>query len=181
MKISSVHIASFGKFKDFTFNFSDGFNIIYGDNEDGKTTIMSFIKMMFYGSHTKSSDLTKNLRKKYTPWDSDFMAGSVDFTHNGISYRLEREFKGSSTDKITLINLDLGTKTALSGKTEPGSEFFGLSAGAFEKSLFVGSLGSPEKDELADGEINSKLSNIITTGDEDISFEMVKKRILLHI
>ncbi|MBR6572118.1 MAG: AAA family ATPase [Clostridia bacterium] len=178
MKISSVHIASFGKFKDFTFNFSDGFNIIYGDNEDGKTTIMSFIKMMFYGSHTKSSDLTKNLRKKYTPWDSDFMAGSVDFTHNGISYRLEREFKGSSTDKITLINLDLGTKTALSGKTEPGSEFFGLSAGAFEKSLFVGSLGSPEKDELADGEINSKLSNIITTGDEDISFEMVKKRIL---
>lgn len=178
MKINSIHIASFGKFKDFTFNFSDGFNIIYGDNEDGKTTIMSFIKMMFYGSHTKSSDLSKNLRKKYTPWDSDFMAGSVDFTHGGVSYRLEREFKGSSTDKITLINLDMGTKTALSVKTEPGSEFFGLSVGAFEKSLFVGSLGSPEKDELADGEINSKLSNIITTGDEDISFEMVKKRIL---
>lgn len=178
MKINSIHIASFGKFKDFTFNFSHGFNIIYGDNEDGKTTIMSFIKMMFYGSHTKSSDLTKNLRKKYTPWDSDFMAGSIDFTHNGTSYRLEREFKGSSTDKITLINLDMGTKTALSGKSEPGLDFFGLSVGAFEKSLFVGSLGSPEKDELADGEINSKLSNIITTGDEDISFEMVKKRIL---
>ncbi len=178
MKINSIHIASFGKFKDFTFNFSDNFNIIYGDNEDGKTTIMSFIKMMFYGSHTKSSDLTKNLRKKYTPWDSDFMAGSVDFTHGGVSYRLEREFKGSSTDKITLINLDMGTKTALSGKNEPGSEFFGLSLGAFEKSLFVGTLGSPDKDELADGEINSKLSNIITTGDEDISFEMVKKRIL---
>ena len=123
MKINSIHIASFGKFKDFTFNFSDGFNIIYGDNEDGKTTIMAFIKMMFYGSRTKSSDLNKNLRKKYTPWDSDFMAGSVDFTHNGTSYRLEREFKGSSTDKITLINLDMGTKTALSGKTEPGSEF----------------------------------------------------------
>ena len=178
MKINSIHIASFGKFKNFTFNFSDGFNIIYGDNEDGKTTIMAFIKMMFYGSRTKSSDLNKNLRKKYTPWDSDFMAGSVDFTHNGTSYRLEREFKGSSTDKITLINLDMGTKTALSGKTEPGSEFFGLSVGAFEKSFFVGALGSPEKDELADGEINSKLSNIITTGDEDISFEMVKKRIL---
>ncbi len=178
MKINSIYIASFGKFKDFTFDFTDGFNLIYGDNEDGKTTIMAFIKMMFYGSHTKSSDLAKNPRKRYTPWDSNFMAGSVDFTHNGTSYRLEREFKGNSTDKISLINLDLGTKTPLSGKTEPGAEFFGLSVGAFEKSLFVGNFGSPEKDELADGEINSKLSNIITTGDEDISFEMVKKRIL---
>ncbi len=178
MKINSIYIASFGKFKNFTFNFTDGFNMVYGDNEDGKTTIMAFIKMMFYGSHTKSSDLSKNLRKRYTPWDNSFMAGSVDFTHDGTSYRLEREFKGSSTDKISLINLDLGTKKALSGKIEPGAEFFGLSLGAFEKSLFVGSFGRLEKDELADGEINSKLSNIITTGDEDISFEMVKKRIL---
>ena len=34
-----------------------------------------------------------------------------------------------------------------------------------------------EKDAAAEGEINSKLSNIVTTGDESVSFETVNKRL----
>ena len=178
MKIKSVNIASFGKFKNFKIDFCDGFNVIYGDNEAGKSTVMSFVKMMFYGNGGRVSDMNRNLRKKYMPWDSSLMAGSIDFSHGGKNYRLEREFKGSnSTDRITLINTDLDTIESVSGKGDIGSTVFGLSETAFEKSIFIGGLGAPEKDTAAESEINGKLSNIASTGDEELSHELVNSRI----
>ena len=138
MKINSVHLASFGKFKNYTLNFSDGFNVIFGENEKGKTTIMAFIRMMFYGTSGKSSDTAKNLRKKYMPFDSDLMAGSIDFEHKGVSYTLERVFKASNAaDKLKLINHNTGEINSTSGKTDIGSAFFGLSDSAFEKSVYT--------------------------------------------
>ncbi len=179
MKINSCNIISFGKFKNYKIDFSDGFNIIFGQNEAGKSTVMAFIKMMFYGYSGKASDLEKNPRKKYMPWDSSLMGGSIDFTHNGKNYRLTRSFKGSNaTDKITLTDTDLGVDLKLSSKGDVGSEFFGISDAAFERTLFIGSLGVPEKNTVAEGEINGKLSNITSTGDEDISAEIVHARLL---
>ena len=178
MKINSIDIVAFGKLKNFHLDLSDGLTVIYGENEKGKTTIMSFIRMMFYGSTGKSSDIDKNLRIKYRPWNSEIMAGSITFTKDGKSYRLEREFKKSnSTDKITLVDLELGTTQSLSGSDDIGAKILGLSDAAFEKSVFVGELGAPQKNEAADGEINSKLSNISVSGDEDISYEKVALRL----
>ena len=176
MRIKSINITAFGGLKNKTVDFSDGFNVVYGDNENGKTTVMSFIKMMFYGSGRNSAQLSKNIRKRYTPWDGGVMAGSVDFELDGKNYRLEREFRNSdSTDKITLCDLDLGLRQPVSG--DIGVKLLGLSAAAFERSVFVGQLGAVEKDAAAEGEINSKLSNIVTTGDESVSFETVNKRL----
>ena len=125
----------------------------------GDSTIMAFIKMMFYGSERGSAQLSKNVRKKYTPWDASAMAGSIDFEHNGKAYRIEREFRSSnSTDKVTLWDLEIGTHQTVTG--DCGAKFFGLSAAAIERSVFIGQLGFPENDSAAEGEINSKLSNI---------------------
>lgn len=178
MKIKSCNIVSFGKFKNYKIDFSDGFNLIYGDNEAGKSTVMSFIKMMFYGNGGRVSDIDKNLRKKYMPWDSSFMAGSIEFSCGDKNYKLDREFKGSNaTDKITLTDMDLKTEVKLGSKGDIGSEIFGLSEAAFEKSVFIGGLGAPEKNAAAEGEINSKLANLTSTGDEDISLELVSSKI----
>lgn len=176
MKINSVYIESFGKLKQKKIDFSDGLNVIYGENENGKTTVMSFIKMMFYGSERGSQALSKNTRKKYTPWDGSQMAGSIDFEHNGKKYRLEREFRASnSTDKVTLIDVRLGTRKAVSG--DIGEKFFSLSLAAFERSVFIGQLNLSDNDAAAQGEINAKLSNITSTGDQDVSFEEVNSRL----
>ena len=176
MKIKSVNIAAFGGLKNKVIDFKDGFNVIYGDNENGKTTVMSFIKMMFYGSGRGSAQITKNPRKKYTPWDGSAMAGSVDFELNGKNYRLEREFRSSdSTDKVALCDLDLGTRETV--PPDIGAKLLGVGAAAFERSVFIGQAGFPEKDAAAEGEINSKLSNIVTTGDESVSFNTVSERL----
>ena len=176
MKIKSVYIAGFGKIKNLKLDFENGFNVIYGENENGKSTVMAFIKMMFYGSERGSSQISKNITKKYTAWDNSQMAGTIDFEHEGKLYLIEREFRTSnSTDKVTLCDLDLGTRQTVGA--DIGLKFFGISCAAFERSVFIGQLGFPENNAEAEGEINSKLSNMVLTGDEGTSFETVFKRL----
>lgn len=176
MKIKSLHIAAFGGLKDVYLSFENGFNIVYGNNENGKTTVMNFIKMMFYGTERGSATISKNLRKKYSPWDNSAMAGSIDFENGNRNYRIERSFGNSnSTDRVTLIDLDLGTRETVSA--DIGTKLFGLSSLAFERSMFIGQFGFPESNSAAEGEINSKLSNLTLTGDQSISFDEVNSRL----
>lgn len=176
MKINKIYIAAFGKFKDYTIDFKDGLNVIYGENENGKTTLMAFIKMMFYGSGRNAAQLSKNPRLKYTPWGGEKMAGRIFFEHGGTNYCLEREFlKSDNTDKIRLTNTDLGTTETVPSNI--GNRFFSVSSAAFERTVFIGSTGAFSTDEDANGEINSKLSNIALTGDEDTSYQIVLNRI----
>lgn len=179
MKINSVYISAFGKFEDKTFDFSDGLNVIYGENEDGKTTLMTFIRMMFYGSTGKSSDeLIKNPRKKYAPRNDKAMAGRIDFENEGKKYRIERIFKTSNaTDKIAVTNLSSGERETFTGKEDLGKRFLGLSLEAAEKSIFLSDHTVLSKNSGADGELNSRLSNLAGTGEEDVSADEILGKI----
>ncbi len=176
MKIKTINISAFGGLKNLELNLDNNFNIVYGDNENGKTTIMSFIKMMFYGTERGSAQLSKNPRKKYLPWDGSTMAGSIDFSDNGRDYRIERIFGSSnSSDKVTLTDLVFGTRESVSA--DIGTKLFGLSSAAFERSIFIGQLGFPESNNIAVGELNGKLSNITLTGDEAVSYDKIFERL----
>lgn len=179
MKIRKIHIDKFGKLSNYSLDFADGCNIIYGNNEDGKSTVMAFIKMMFYGSSGKSGDLAKNVRKRYLPWDGAKMAGSIEFDYNEIGYRIERIFGATNTtDKINLWNLATGEKEGVANLESLGQRFFGIGAEAFEKSVFIGQAGivmdnSNDKDD----EITGRLLNLVSTGDESVSQKKVEKRL----
>ncbi len=178
MKINKLYISSFGKLKDKTVDFSNGFNLIYGENEQGKTTLMEFIKMMFYGSKGRGNEICKNTRVKYKPWDNSIMSGKIYFEFQNKNYCLERVFGTSNaTDTITLTDTDTGTIQKLSNKEVLGEKIFGLGFDAFEKTIFINNLLSFEDNNEADGEINSKLSNLTSTADENVSFETVQNRI----
>jgi len=178
VKINKLYIHSFGKLKDKTVDFSNGFNLIYGENEQGKTTLMEFIKMMFYGSKGRGNEICKNTRVKYKPWDNSIMSGKIYFEFQNKNYCLERVFGTSNaTDTITLTDTDTGTIQKLSNKEVLGEKLFGLGFDAFEKTIFINNLLSFEDNNEADGEINSKLSNLTSTADENISFETVQNRI----
>lgn len=177
MKINSIYISAFGKLHDYTLDLSDGFNVIYGENENGKSTVMAFIRMMFYGSGgRKSQQIASNPRLKYLPWSGAGMGGRINFEHSGHRYCLEREFKKSdSTDRIRLTDIDLGTEIATDSNV--GLQFFGLGVDAFERSMFVGAIEPLGSNEKADGELSSKLSNMVLTGDEDTSYQTVVSRL----
>ncbi len=176
MKINKIHINAFGKLNNFDLSFEDGLNVIYGDNEFGKTTLMAFIKMIFFGTATGKAGAD---RKKYDPWSKGKYAGSIDFTKDGVPFRIEREFAlTNSHDKIKLINLSTGTIKEISPKEELGEKLFGCSLACFERTLFIGSLADDTTENTVLGEINKKLSNIVSSGDETVAVDKVNSRLL---
>lgn len=178
MIIKKIDIENFGKFSGKIVEFKPGFNIIFGNNEDGKSTLMSFIKLMFYGnSSSKSSDVSKNLRKKYLPWNGSPMSGSIEFESNGQSFRLHKDFKKtSSTDKTTVSNIDTGERVTFPSNCEIGEEIFNMTSGEFERSVFIEEFGGFSSESAGDS-LAMRISNLTVSGDEGFSQNLVIDRI----
>lgn len=61
MQIREIHIDGFGNFADQKISgFDSGLNIIYGENESGKTTILEFIRGVLFGFNVKKIGGFKN-------------------------------------------------------------------------------------------------------------------------
>lgn len=178
MKIKTIYIKNFGGLKNFKLKLNSGLNIIYGDNESGKTTVMNFIKMMFYGASSKSADIRKNPRRKYAPWNGSAMSGMIEFEFMGTDYRLERDFGSSNlSDSIKLWNLSTGENEPVSCKYEAGERFIGMGISAFEKSVFIGEVSSVISGTDKEDEISKRLMNFATSCDETVSYELIRKRL----
>ena len=174
MKLISINISNFGKFNNFQLDFDEGLNVIYGDNESGKSTLMNFVLMMFYGGKSRKKDLLDNPRKKYRPWNGETMKGYIIFQDEGREYRLYRTFRETNAkDEIKLIDNHTGEDIVLENMDEPGKHFFKMSFESFNKSLFI------DSEDLAftsdsSKELSEKLLNLISTSDEDVSYEKTK-------
>ena len=53
--IKKVNIIAFGRLKNKIIEFDDGINVVYGENEAGKSTIQAFIKVWLYGFNNNST------------------------------------------------------------------------------------------------------------------------------
>ncbi|NLW11007.1 MAG: AAA family ATPase [Clostridiaceae bacterium] len=179
MNIEKIYIDSFGKFERFELDLGSDFNVIYGNNEDGKSTLMAFVRMMFYGDTSRSrNNIREKLRELYRPWHSDRMGGSIRFCADGARYQLDRNFgKTNSSDKIKITNLDTGADIPLMRNQEPGQIFFDLGLEAFEKSVFIGQNGSLISGTGKDDEIMQRLLNLVTTGEENTSYKKVADKL----
>lgn len=167
MRIRKIHIAGFGKLDDYELEFEDGFQVIAAENEFGKSTIMMFIRMMFYGRAAGGQDVLKNARLKYRPWNGGSMGGMIEFEYGGELYRLEKEFgKSVSTDSVCLMNISLGKQIPLSKGEEAGMYFFGMDLEAFTKSVFIEK--SIMETKVADRDyLAEKLGTLSDYGDEN--------------
>lgn len=83
MKITALYIYQYGKFSNRSFQLSDSpVQVIYGLNEAGKTTLMSFIKSVLFG-FPKS--------KKYEPKTGGVYGGVVELNHDDYgAVKIER-------------------------------------------------------------------------------------------
>ncbi len=169
MKINRVYIKSFGGIADREYVLSDGLNIIFGENESGKTTFLSFIRFVFYGAK-KSRGKELSFRDKYMPWSGADMSGEIEFMSDGISYSLSRTVSASGRKKdVTYINKTTGDTVSVKDD-EIGLKLFGLSEEAFLKTLFLGAEGSMIS---SDGELLAKISNAAQSGDDGISYQSI--------
>lgn len=175
MKIERLDLKGFGKFKDFSLEFNEAFNIVYGENESGKSTIQSFIKAMFYslkGGRSLKDGLT-NPKKRYKPWCDSAYKGSIKYVlDNGEGYTVERNFDSGETRVYDSLYTDI-TKTFDQLK-DKGPLFaikhMGLTEKCFEKTCFIGQM-STRFNAGESKEVLERLSNISETGFEEVSFK----------
>ena len=89
MKITEINIIQFGKFKNEVFTFREGFNIVKGDNESGKSTLLAFIKFALYGVGRKNPNVTVGERERAVSWGTGIAAGSLTIEDiDGKKYRI---------------------------------------------------------------------------------------------
>ncbi len=180
MIIKKIEVGGFGKLSNTIYLPQNGFNLVFGGNEYGKTTLMSFVKMMFYSSSSKSekaADIFKSLRKKYRPWSGSPMSGAIEFETDGLEYRIQKEFlKSDVSDKTVIFCKTTGEELDIKNKNEAGEYFFKMTLDEFERSIFIGSFGGFSADSNADS-LAMRISNLSVSGDENISHEQILKRL----
>ena len=110
MKLISCYVSSFGKLKDFNFDFSQGLNTIKQDNGWGKSTLASFLKAMFYGLNSSKRSVAENERIRFRPWNStQKFGGYIHFEWGENQYKIERYFGlKESEDSVRLFDLKTG-------------------------------------------------------------------------
>lgn len=124
--IKELNIKSFGKFKDKIIGLNPDFNLLYGLNESGKTTIKNFIEGMFYGFDEGKVRISFNKKRElYRPKDSYIYTGEITLVKDGETYLLYRDFDSGDYRILNLNqNCELGTKK--SDLNFPGKFFLGV-------------------------------------------------------
>lgn len=173
MKIESLKINGFGKLENKELNFSDGINVIQGNNESGKSTLLKFITSMFYGTARIKNGKNISDFDKYKPWGKDEYSGKITYVlDNNEEYEVYREFKKKSPIIYDEKRNDI-TKNYQIDKNKD-SMFFIEQTGITEENFFASCVAEQENVRLSTNMKNSiiqRLSNIVSSGNENISYK----------
>jgi len=97
MKINELMIYGYGKFENQNIQFNNTpIQVLYGENEAGKSTIMSFIHSILFGFPTKQQK-----EKRYEPKQGGKYGGSITLTLGNESIRVER-IDGKATGDVVV-------------------------------------------------------------------------------
>jgi uncharacterized protein YhaN len=123
MKVKDLNIDGFGVWTGLSVDsMPDGMTLFYGPNEAGKTTVMQFLRSMFYG-------FTAERREKYLPpIYGGTPGGTVRVTGPGGGYQIRRHAK-MTDDNIT-------GQLAVTGQD-------GLAQGQHRLSMLLGQIDEP--------------------------------------
>ncbi|MDD6906280.1 MAG: AAA family ATPase [Finegoldia magna] len=175
MKIIRLDLISFGRFNNYTIEFGDKFNLIYGLNESGKTTISKFIEGVFYGfvkPYLKRTVFTEDY-EKYRPWNSENYEGSILVEKDNKRYVIYRNFKEKY---FNIFNETTGNnETDLDGFNQdnlsfPGEYFFKMPSDIFKSTVFS-NLKELDAEDKNVSSIVDMLLNSSDSNNDSVSFK----------
>ena len=178
MKINNLKINSFGKLENRDLEFIK-FNLIYGDNEAGKSTLLNYIMHMFYGMNKSKSLKSNSEYDRFCPWNSNDFSGQINYDlDDGSNYRVYRDFDKKETFIYDKNNTEISNLFSVDKKL--GNQFLldqiKLDRDLLEKTFVINQnslkVVKNDRDELI-----QKISNLIESGSEDISYEKLQKKL----
>lgn len=167
MKIRELGLKHFGKFSDRTIQIEDGINILYGENESGKSTLHTFIKSMFFGMERgRGRASVYDTFSVYEPWENpNYYSGSLKFESGGKTFRVDRNFDRYNK-RAELICEDDGERLSVDdGDLE--MVIGGLNSGNYENTISVGQLKVETGKPLA-AEFKNYATNYYATGNSEL-------------
>ena len=173
MRINELKINSYGKLKDKNIELKDGINIIYGENEKGKSTLLNFIVNSFYGTSRNKKGRAMSDYDRYKPWEAHEFSGKIVYTlDDNKRYEVFREFS-KKNPKIYDENMEEISKNYSIDKTA-GSQFF-FEQTKVDEQAFVSSVVSYQNEVELSGQTQNillqKMANSSSTGDDSISYK----------
>jgi DNA repair exonuclease SbcCD ATPase subunit len=176
MKIEKLNLKRYGKFDKFEIGLSKGINLIKGDNEAGKSTLVEALTCALYDD-PKS---TKKELKDKTSWgfQKDFEM-KLDFEAEGDSYSLEKDF---DTGFLKLSKTPSGESWEDKKSIE---EIINQRTGIPTKEVFLAT-ACVQQDEISRLDssveaIRDKLESLVTGGEEKVKaskiIEHIKEKI----
>ena len=103
MKIIALHIYGYGQLADVKIDNLAEFQVFFGENEAGKSTIMAFIHGILFGFPTK-----QQAELRYEPKHHTKYGGNIRIFHDEIGYASIERVKGKAAGDVKVI-LDNGT------------------------------------------------------------------------
>jgi uncharacterized protein YhaN len=169
MRLVSCHIENFGKFHDYSIDFSEGFNAVCEENGWGKSTLAAFIKAMFYGFEgERKRSIEENERKRYKPWQGGVFGGQLVIEVQGKRYQISRIFKDKeANDEFELRAVE--TNLASADYSEKiGEELFLINSESFARTVYIGqsACGTSATDD-----INAKIGNLADNANDLNNFD----------
>lgn len=179
MWIKELHIKNFGKFSDRKIALYPGLNVIYGENESGKSTTHTFIRSCLFGMRKMRGRASKKDDfSHYQPWDNrQYYAGTMRFVCGNKVFRIERDFVNGDKEGILvcetdgeLLSLENGDLDMLLG---------GIGEVAFTNTVSIGQLKN-ETDEGLMQELQNYIANVQESGvcviRTELAFQYLKEK-----
>lgn len=179
MNINKVKINGFGNLQNREIEFKKGLNLICGDNENGKSTLLKFITSMFFG--LSKSKIGKEISDvdKYTPWNSNAFSGKIDYElDNGEKYQVFRDFNTKEVQIFDEKYEEISNKYPVDKTC--GKMFFKEQTGLDENLLCSTMITEQGKSKLNKNEQSSlvqKITNLISTGEDNVSYKMAMDKL----
>lgn len=179
MFIKKIRVNNFGKLNNKELELKNGINIIYGENESGKSTLLDFITSMFYGINKNKSGKEISNYDKYLPWWEEEFSGKINYElDNGEEIEVYRNFT-KKNPQIFDKNANDISKNFTIDKTN-GNKFFYEQTGVDEE-LFNMSMVIHQQEVILDNKSQNtliqKASNIMLTGEDDVSYNKILRKV----
>ncbi|MEI4770361.1 AAA family ATPase [Psychrobacillus sp. FJAT-51614] len=97
MKIEKLHIYGFGKHENVQIDFQSGLNVLYGENEAGKSSIQQFILHILFGFPQKNAQLLR-----YEPKSGAAYGGKVQLFDEQMGRVIIERIKGKASGDVIL-------------------------------------------------------------------------------
>lgn len=179
MKIEKINVNNYGNLSNKEIELKDKINVIYGKNEAGKSTLLSFIESIFFGANKNKNNKPIPDYERFEPWNNGEYSGNIKYElDNGEEYSVYRDFKKKNPQILDKMGKDISSNFNIDKKL--GNMYFTDQTGMSRELMDSTIITEQKQVELDNGVQNQllqKIANISESGEEELSYKKVKDKI----